>query len=120
MTGPSGFRAGGGSWRAWPSPAPWPRCRSRRRPCPTRATDWSSGSAAHGAGSGGWAAEQYAALLDQARLGSSTHRTTVSIALDLRAAARAVKAAGGGLGGAAAVLRQDMAGPGRRLCARLA
>ncbi len=63
----------------------------------------------------GWAAEQYAALLEQARLGSSTHRTTVSIALDLRAAARVVKAAGGGLGGAVAVLRQDMTGPGRCL-----
>jgi hypothetical protein len=47
-------------------------------------------------------------LLDQARLGSSTHRTTVSIALNLKAAARAVKAAGGGLAGAAAVLGQDM------------
>ena len=67
--------------------------------------EWYAG---RGSGPGGWAAEQYAALLDQARLGSSTHRTTVSIALDLRAAARAVKAAGGGLGGAVAVLRQDM------------
>jgi hypothetical protein len=65
--------------------------------------------AAHGAPGGGWAADQYAALLDQARLGSSTHRTTVSIALDLRAAGRAGKAAGGGVGGAATVLRQDMA-----------
>jgi hypothetical protein len=64
--------------------------------------------AAHGSESVGWAAAEYAALLDQARLGSSTHRTTVSIALNLRAAARVVKAAGGGLGGAVAVLRQDM------------
>jgi hypothetical protein len=57
---------------------------------------------------GGWADGQYRALLDQARLGSSAHRTTVSLALDLRAAARAVKAAGGGMAGAAAVLRQDL------------
>jgi hypothetical protein len=57
---------------------------------------------------GGWADGQYRALLDQARLGSSTHRTTVSLALDLRAAAKAVKAAGGGMAGAAAVLRQDL------------
>jgi hypothetical protein len=64
---------------------------------------------AHGVAGESWAADQYAALLDQARLGSSTHRTTVSIALDLRAAGRAVKAAGGGVGGAATVLRQDMA-----------
>jgi hypothetical protein len=62
----------------------------------------------HGTGQPGWAGEQYAALLEQARLGSSTHRTTVSIALNLRAAARAVKAAGGGITGAAEVLRQDM------------
>ena len=63
---------------------------------------------AHGTGEAGWASEQYRVLLDQARLGSSTHRTTISIALDLRAAARAVKAAGGGMVGGAAVLRQDM------------
>jgi hypothetical protein len=59
----------------------------------------------HGLSEAGWAADQYAGLLNQARLGSSTHRTTVSIALDLRAAARAVKSAGGGMAGAAAVLR---------------
>ena len=57
-----------------------------------------------------WAAEQYAQLLDQARLGSSTHRTTVSISLDMRAAGRAIKVAGGGITGAAEVLRQDMYG----------
>jgi hypothetical protein len=57
---------------------------------------------------GGWADVQYRALLDQARLGSSAHRTTVSLALDLRAGVRAVKAAGGGMAGAAAVLRQDL------------
>ena len=58
--------------------------------------------------------EQYAALLEQARLGSSTHRTTVSIALDLRAAARAVKAAGGGLAGAVDGAAPGHGGPGRR------
>jgi hypothetical protein len=64
--------------------------------------------ASHGSSRAGWAAQQYAALLEQARLGSSTHRTTVSIALNLKAAARAVKAAGGGVPGAATVLGQDM------------
>ncbi len=64
---------------------------------------------AKGAGPAGWAHEQYATLLDQARLGSSTHRTTVSLALDLRAAGRAIKAGGGGLPAAAAILGQDMA-----------
>src|SRR5580658_9556964 len=58
---------------------------------------------------GGWAATQYGALLDQVRLDSSTHRTTVSLSLDLRVAARAIKAAGRGIRGAAEVLRGDMA-----------
>jgi hypothetical protein len=47
--------------------------------------------------------------LDQVRLDSSTHRTTVSLSLDLRSAARAIKAAGRGVRGAAEVLRADMA-----------
>jgi hypothetical protein len=64
---------------------------------------------AHQAADAGWADRQYTGLLDQARLGSSTHRTTISVALDLKAAGRTVKAAGGGIPGAAAVLRQDMA-----------
>ncbi len=42
---------------------------------------------AHGRNDGGWAARQYETLLDQVRLDSSTHRTTISLALDLRAAA---------------------------------
>jgi hypothetical protein len=67
--------------------------------------DW---FASHGNSGAGWAAEQYAALLEQSRLGSSTHRTTVSLALNLKAAARAVKAAGGEVAGAATVLGQDM------------
>ena len=63
---------------------------------------------ARGTHNGAWADHQYKALLDQARLGSSAHRTTVALALDLRAASRAVRAAGGGMAGAAAVLRQDL------------
>ena len=67
--------------------------------------DWYKERGAH---DGGWADVQYASLLEGVQLGSSTHRTTISIALDMRAASRAVKAAGGGVEGAAAVLRQDM------------
>jgi hypothetical protein len=63
----------------------------------------------HGNDDGGWAATQYVGLLDQVRLDSSTHRTTISLSLDLRAAARAIKAAGRGMRGAAEVLRGDMA-----------
>jgi hypothetical protein len=63
----------------------------------------------HGRQGGEFADVQYRALLDQVRLDSSTHRTTVSLSLDLRAAARAIKAGGRGMTGAAAVLRGDMA-----------
>ncbi|MST31256.1 hypothetical protein GHK86_00730 [Acidimicrobiaceae bacterium USS-CC1] len=66
--------------------------------------------AAHGTHDGGWADIQYRALLDQVCLDSSTHRTTISLSLDMRAAARAIRAAGRGVKGAAEVLRGDMAG----------
>ena len=65
--------------------------------------------AAQGSQADGWAERQYQALLDQVSLESSTHRTTVSISLDLKAAARAVRTAGRGVEGAAEVLRSDMA-----------
>jgi hypothetical protein len=57
----------------------------------------------------GWADTQYRTLLEQVRLAAGTHRTTISLALDMRAAARAIKAAGRGVTGAAQVLRGDMA-----------
>ncbi len=57
----------------------------------------------------GWADTQYRTLLEQLRLAAGTHRTTISLALDMRAAARAIKAAGRGVTGAARVLRADMA-----------
>lgn len=63
----------------------------------------------HGTGDGSFAGAEYAALLDQVRLDSSTHRTTVSLALDMRAASRAIKTAGHGVRGAAELLRADMA-----------
>ena len=57
----------------------------------------------------GWADRQYRTLLDQVRLAAGTHRTTFSLSLDMRAAARAIKAAGRGVTGAAEVLSGDMA-----------
>ena len=61
----------------------------------------------HGVGDGGWAAAQYEELMAEA-VGSSTHRTTLTIAVDLRRAAREVRDAGRGIVGAAAVLRTAM------------
>ncbi len=64
--------------------------------------------AAHGVRNGGWADLQYQTLLAETKLQATQHRTTVSLALDMSTAARAIKAAGGGISGAATVLRQDM------------
>ncbi|KRA30981.1 MULTISPECIES: SCO6880 family protein [unclassified Nocardioides] len=67
----------------------------------------------HGTGSGtrteGWASVTYGELVDRAGPAGERHASTISIALDLKAAARAIKAAGGGNRGAGAVLRQEMA-----------
>ena len=65
--------------------------------------------AEHAIHDGGWADTQYRTLLDQVSLDSSTHRSTISLSVDMRAAARAIRAAGRGLRGGAAVLRADMA-----------
>ena len=75
---------------------------------PDPATGQADWYADHGTHDGGWPDTQYRALLDQVRLAAGTHRTTVSISLDLRAAARAVRAAGRGITGAAEVLRAAM------------
>jgi hypothetical protein len=56
----------------------------------------------------GWAAEQYQQLLAAAGPAAERHETTISISLDLAAARRAVRQEGGGLAGAAAVLRREM------------
>lgn len=63
---------------------------------------------ANGNHDGGWADVQYEALLEQVCLDSSTHRTTISLSVDMRAAARAIRAAGRGVKGAAEVLRGEM------------
>jgi hypothetical protein len=58
---------------------------------------------------GSWVARVYRELIDRAGPTGERHVTTVSVALDLRTAARAIRAAGGGMRGSAAVLRQEMA-----------
>ena len=53
--------------------------------------------------------QQYQQLLAGAAPAAETHHTTVSVSLDVTAARRAVRAEGGGIPGAAAVLRRQMA-----------
>jgi len=65
--------------------------------------------AKHGSGRDGWAERQYEQLLATTAAGASTHRTTLTLSLDMRKAGAGVKAGGGGLKGAAKILRDDMA-----------
>lgn len=62
----------------------------------------------HGNRSDTWASTTYNELVDRAGPAGERHASTVSIALDIRSAGRAIRAAGGGNRGAAAVLRQEM------------
>jgi hypothetical protein len=55
-----------------------------------------------------WANVEYQRLLAQSSFGSSTHRTTITLSLDLKKASSAIRSAGRGLKGAAKVLRIDM------------
>ena len=55
-----------------------------------------------------WSNAQYRELLAQSSFGSSTHRTTITISLDMKKAASAIRAAGRGVKGAAKVLAIDM------------
>jgi hypothetical protein len=62
----------------------------------------------HGTDDGSWAATTYAELIERAGPAGERHATTISLALDMRAAARQVRISGGGMRGASAVLRQEM------------
>ena len=62
----------------------------------------------HGRHDGSWTSTTYGELIDRAGPAGERHASTVSISLDLKAAGRAIRAAGGGNRGAAAVLRQEM------------
>ena len=65
-----------------------------------------------------WTSRQYDALLANAREGSTTHQTLITVALDMRTARRNIAAQGRGIKGAAAVLRGDMAIAGALLALR--
>ena len=62
----------------------------------------------NGTHDGGWADTNYVMLLRQSSHGSSTHQTTITISLDMRGAAKAIREGGRGTKGAAAVLRGQM------------
>ncbi|MDC7802328.1 hypothetical protein PP359_00175 [Sphingomonas sp. BLCC-B65] len=62
----------------------------------------------HGTDDGSWSATTYAELIDRAGPAGERHATTISLALDMKAAARQIRTSGGGIRGAAAVLRQEM------------
>lgn len=62
----------------------------------------------HGEHDESWASTTYAELINRAGPAGERHASTISIALDMTTARRAIRAAGGGIRGAAAVLRQEM------------
>ena len=62
----------------------------------------------HGSHDDSWTAATYDELISRAGPAGERHASTVSLSLDLKTAARAIRAAGGGNRGAAAVLRQEM------------
>ncbi len=62
----------------------------------------------HGRDDGSWVAQTYAELIERAGPAGERHITTLSLALEMRAAGRQIRAAGGGIKGAAEVLRQEM------------
>lgn len=65
--------------------------------------------AAHGAPEDdSWVSTTYAELIDRAGPAGERHATTLSLSLDMRAAGRQIRTAGGGIKGAANVLRQEM------------
>ncbi|QCX27727.1 SCO6880 family protein [Nocardioides jishulii] len=63
----------------------------------------------HGTHDSSWTSRTYAELIDRAGPAGERHASTISISLDMKASARATRAAGGGMKGSAAVLRQEMA-----------
>lgn len=62
----------------------------------------------HGINDDGWAAATYRDLIERAGPAGERHATTISLALDLHAASRQIHTQGGGMRGAATVLRQEM------------
>lgn len=91
-------------------------CRSGRiatlqvleRTLPDSGTGLAEWWAEHGIHDDSWASTTYSELIERAGPAGERHATTISLALNMRTAARQIKTAGGGIRGAAAVLRQEM------------
>jgi hypothetical protein len=91
-------------------------CRSGRiarlqvleRTVPDTGTGLEQWWAAHGTDDGSWVARTYRELIDRAGPTAERHVTTLSLTLDMKAAGRAIRSAGHGMRGAAAVLRGEM------------
>lgn len=62
----------------------------------------------HGKQDGSWTSTTYSELIDRAGPAGERQTNTISVSLDMKAAGRAIRAAGGGIRGTAAVLRQEM------------
>ena len=91
-------------------------CRSGRiarlqvseRTLPDSGTGLSEWWQRHGINDETWAAATYRDLINRAGPAGERHATTIALALDLAASSRQVRTQGGGMRGAATVLRQEM------------
>ncbi len=78
------------------------------RTLPDSGTGLAEWWASHGTADDSWASTTYAELIERAGPAGERHATTLSLSLDMHTAARPIRTAGGGVRGAAAVLRQEM------------
>ena len=62
----------------------------------------------HGTHDDSWTSTTYGELIERAGPAGERHASTISVSLNMKVAARAIRAAGGGNRGAASVLRQEM------------